>query len=58
MWSNCDPKFCYVNLNWDSNLNLFIKSIDCCLSFLQLVSSNMLILKKIKIMSGLSFEDF
>jgi hypothetical protein len=38
--------------NWDFNLNLFIKSINCDLLFLWLVSFNMLILKFLKVTRG------
>jgi hypothetical protein len=44
--------------NWDFNSNLFIKSINCCLLFLWLLSSKMSILKSFKTMNGQSFGDF
>jgi hypothetical protein len=59
MWFNCDSTFFIVFFfNWDFNLNLDVKSINCDLLFLWLVSLNILILKFLKVMKGQSFAIF
>jgi len=54
----CDSTFVVFFFNWDFNLNLFIKFINCDLLFLCLMSFNMLILKFLKVTRGQSFANF